>query len=103
MVRKILSGICVQRLLLITFDKGCLLANKFFFIKTVIFFLFTDLDKHVNLGKKFLMTINGESGDATNFAEFIEKNIALYKMNNGNSHVLQLYKKWILLFSILTL
>lgn len=29
------------------------------------------------------MTINGESGDATNFAEYIEKNIALYKMNNG--------------------
>jgi len=31
------------------------------------------------------MTINGESGDATNFSEFIEKNIALYKMNNGKS------------------
>ncbi|XP_066931503.1 proteasome subunit beta type-2-like [Clytia hemisphaerica] len=42
-----------------------------------------DLDKHVSLGKNFLMTINGESGDATNFAEYIQKNIALYKMNNG--------------------
>ena len=29
------------------------------------------------------MTINGESGDAANFAQYIEKNIALYKMNNG--------------------
>lgn len=42
-----------------------------------------DLDKHHQLGKNFSMTINGESGDAANFAQYIEKNIALYKMNNG--------------------
>lgn len=42
-----------------------------------------DLEKSFSLSKHFLMTINGESGDATNFAQYIEKNIALYKMNNG--------------------
>ena len=41
------------------------------------------MDKHHQLGKQFSMTINGESGDAANFAQYIEKNIALYKMNNG--------------------
>lgn len=30
-----------------------------------------------------VMGINGESGDTTQFAEFIAKNIQLYKMRNG--------------------
>lgn len=42
-----------------------------------------DVDKHFHLGTKFLMTVNGEAGDAANFAEYIEKNFQLYKMRNG--------------------
>ncbi|XP_057312801.1 proteasome subunit beta type-2-like [Hydractinia symbiolongicarpus] len=42
-----------------------------------------DVDKNFALGKNLLMTICGESGDTTNFAEYIEKNIQLYKMRNG--------------------
>jgi 20S proteasome subunit beta 4 len=29
------------------------------------------------------MAVTGESGDTTQFAEYIEKNIQLYKMRNG--------------------
>jgi 20S proteasome subunit beta 4 len=36
------------------------------------------------------MAVSGESGDTKQFAEYIAKNIALYKMRNGLSHP-QLY------------
>jgi len=35
------------------------------------------------LSSHLLMSICGESGDTTQFAEFIEKNVQLYKMRNG--------------------
>ena len=35
------------------------------------------------LSEHLLMGITGESGDTTHFAEYIEKNIQLYKMRNG--------------------
>ena len=42
-----------------------------------------DYDKAFKLSDKMLMTIVGESGDTTQYAEFIAKNIQLYKMQNG--------------------
>lgn len=35
------------------------------------------------LSDRLLMAVTGESGDTTQFAEYIEKNIQLYKMRNG--------------------
>ncbi len=35
------------------------------------------------LSSKVLMSICGESGDTVQFAEYISKNIQLYKMRNG--------------------
>jgi 20S proteasome subunit beta 4 len=35
------------------------------------------------LSDRLLMGIVGESGDTTHFAEYIEKNVQLYKMRNG--------------------
>lgn len=42
-----------------------------------------DEDKMFKLSDRLLMGITGESGDTTHFAEYIEKNIQLYKMRNG--------------------
>jgi len=42
-----------------------------------------NLDKHHVLGKYFQMTVTGESGDTNNFAQYVQKNIQLYKMRNG--------------------
>jgi len=42
-----------------------------------------DVNKHFDLGKHLFMTICGEAGDTTNFAEYVAKNIQLYKMRNG--------------------
>ena len=35
------------------------------------------------LSSHLLMAICGESGDTTQFGEYIEKNVQLYKMRNG--------------------
>ena len=35
------------------------------------------------MSDKMLMSVVGESGDTTQYAEFIAKNIQLYKMQNG--------------------
>lgn len=35
------------------------------------------------LSSKLLMLVTGEAGDTVQFAEYIEKNIQLYKMRNG--------------------
>ncbi|KXJ29047.1 proteasome subunit beta type-2 [Exaiptasia diaphana] len=42
-----------------------------------------DYDKMTQLSSKLLMLVSGESGDTTQFAEYIEKNVQLYKMRNG--------------------
>ena len=42
-----------------------------------------DEDKMFKLSDRLLMAVIGESGDTTQFAEYIEKNIQLYKMRNG--------------------
>ena len=42
-----------------------------------------DYDKNFALSDKLLMSVTGESGDTVQFAEFVAKNIQLYKMRNG--------------------
>ncbi|XP_046372400.1 proteasome subunit beta type-2-like [Haliotis cracherodii] len=42
-----------------------------------------DHDKMHKLSDKLLMLVTGESGDTVQFAEYISKNIQLYKMRNG--------------------
>jgi len=43
----------------------------------------SDQNKFFNLSDRLVMAVSGESGDTTQFAEYIAKNIALYKMRNG--------------------
>ena len=54
-------------------------------------FIFSDQDKMFKLSKKLLMLVTGEAGDTVQFAEYMEKNIQLYKMRNGESYK-RLYK-----------
>ncbi|KAG8187663.1 hypothetical protein JTE90_005515 [Oedothorax gibbosus] len=42
-----------------------------------------DEDKLYKMGNHLLMAVSGEPGDTIQFAEFIAKNIQLYKMRNG--------------------
>ncbi|KAJ8972719.1 hypothetical protein NQ317_000803 [Molorchus minor] len=42
----------------------------------------TDENKLHKLSDKLVMAVSGESGDTTQFAEYIAKNIQLYKMRN---------------------
>ncbi|XP_052776800.1 proteasome subunit beta type-2-like [Mya arenaria] len=42
-----------------------------------------DLDKMHKLNDNLLMLVVGESGDTVQFAEYMSKNIQLYKMRNG--------------------
>ena len=44
-----------------------------------------DQDKMFKLSSKLLMLVTGEAGDTVQFAEYMEKNIQLYKMRNGES------------------
>ncbi|GJQ87882.1 hypothetical protein Trydic_g1152 [Trypoxylus dichotomus] len=43
----------------------------------------TDENKLYQLSNNIVMAISGEKGDTTQFAEYIAKNIQLYKMRNG--------------------
>jgi len=43
----------------------------------------SDYDKVVQMSDKLVMAVSGESGDTNQFAEYIAKNIQLYKMRNG--------------------
>ena len=43
----------------------------------------SDQDKFCQLSDKLVMAVSGESGDTNQFAEYIQKNIQLYKMRNG--------------------
>lgn len=46
-------------------------------------FWILDDDKFYQLSDHLLMLVSGEPGDTIQFAEFIAKNIQLYKMRNG--------------------
>ena len=48
--------------------------------------IFSDHDKMFKLSDQLVMLVTGESGDTVQFAEYIEKNIQLYKMRNGKLH-----------------
>lgn len=53
------------------------------FFDLIFFFIILDYDKSFKLNDKMLMSVVGESGDTTQYAEFVAKNIQLYKMQNG--------------------
>jgi len=42
-----------------------------------------DQDKTFHLSDRLLMAVAGEGGDTVQFAEYIAKNIQLYRMRNG--------------------
>ncbi|XP_076865212.1 proteasome subunit beta type-2 isoform X1 [Brachyhypopomus gauderio] len=44
-----------------------------------------DYDKMFKLSEKILLLCVGEAGDTVQFAEYIQKNVQLYKMRNGKS------------------
>ena len=48
----------------------------------------SDYDKMHKMSDKLLMLVSGESGDTVQFAEYISKNIQLYKMRNGKCFLL---------------
>lgn len=46
---------------------------------------FSDYDKMFKLSEKILLLCVGEAGDTVQFAEYIQKNVQLYKMRNGKN------------------
>ncbi|OXU19505.1 proteasome subunit beta type-2 [Nasonia vitripennis] len=50
---------------------------------TSIMVMKSDEHKIHQVSKKLVMAVSGESGDATQFSEYISKNLQLYKMRNG--------------------
>lgn len=52
-----------------------------FYLSCLLYII--DEDKLHKISDKLVMAISGESGDTTQFAEYIAKNIQLYKMRNG--------------------
>ncbi|KAK6474371.1 proteasome subunit beta type-2 [Huso huso] len=46
-----------------------------------------DHDKMFKLSEKILMLCVGEAGDTVQFAEYIQKNVQLYKMRNGEEEL----------------
>lgn len=46
-------------------------------------FFSPDYDKMFKLSEKILLLCVGEAGDTVQFAEYIQKNVQLYKMRNG--------------------
>ena len=61
-------------------SNGKYMINQYFLITALEF---SDQRKSYQLSDKLVMTAVGESGDTNQFAEFITKNIQLYKMQNG--------------------
>lgn len=52
-------------------------------IYSIIFHIILDEEKIHKMSDKLVMAVSGESGDTTQFSEYIGKNIQLYKMRNG--------------------
>lgn len=59
-------------------------TGKLFNSNIILFYITTisDENKLHKLSNKLVMAVSGESGDTTQFAEYIAKNIQLYKMRN---------------------
>ncbi|XP_060536393.1 proteasome subunit beta type-2-like [Cylas formicarius] len=68
-----LLGIRFNDFVLIAADRTA--ANSIMVMKS-------DENKLYKLSNKLVMAVSGEAGDTTQFAEYIEKNIQLYKMRN---------------------
>lgn len=51
--------------------------------KWTLFMCCLDYDKMFKLSEKILLLCVGEAGDTVQFAEYIQKNVQLYKMRNG--------------------
>ncbi|GAB6022039.1 Proteasome subunit beta type-2 [Chamberlinius hualienensis] len=66
----------------IQFDNFAILASDTSNAHSIIV-MKKDDDKMFKLSDKLLMAVCGESGDTHQFAEYIAKNIQLYKMRNG--------------------
>lgn len=52
---------------------------------------FPDYDKMFKLSEKILLLCVGEAGDTVQFAEYIQKNVQLYKMRNGKDGLLFIF------------
>ncbi|XP_023233056.1 proteasome subunit beta type-2-like [Centruroides sculpturatus] len=66
----------------ITFDDFVLLASDKMVTQNIIM-MKKDDNKQYPLSDHLLMAVSGEPGDTVQFAEFIAKNIQLYKLRNG--------------------
>lgn len=60
-----------------------ILCQTFILVNKIGYISFTDTDKMFKLGDNLMMLVSGESGDTVQFAEYMAKNIQLYKMRNG--------------------
>lgn len=72
----------MEALIGIRFDTFTLLASDRTNAHSIIV-VKNDENKTYRLSDHLLLGVNGEAGDTAQFAEFIEKNIQLYKMRNG--------------------
>lgn len=66
----------------ITFKDFILLASDTSAVHSIIL-VKNDVSKMYQLSERLVMAVCGEPGDAVSFAEYVEKNIQLYKMRNG--------------------
>jgi 20S proteasome subunit beta 4 len=68
--------------LAMTFGDFALVANDQTSARSILV-MKEDYDKTFKMSDHLLMAVTGESGDTDQFAEFIAKNVQLYKMRNG--------------------
>jgi 20S proteasome subunit beta 4 len=66
----------------ITFKDFILLAADTSAVHSIIL-VKNDVSKIYSLSERLVMAVCGEPGDSVSFAEYVEKNINLYKMRNG--------------------
>lgn len=72
----------MEGLIGIAFNDFVLLASD----RTMTFSILAvkhDSDKLVKLDDRLVLGVSGEPGDSIQFAEYIEKNVQLYRMRNG--------------------
>nr|ABM55422.1 proteasome beta 2 subunit-like protein [Xenopsylla cheopis] len=74
----------MECLLGIRFDKFIMIAADMTNAQSIVV-MKNEENKIYEMTDRIVMGINGESGDTTQFAEYIAKNIQLYKMRNGYS------------------
>ena len=66
----------------ITFKDFVLLAADTSAVQSIVL-VKNDVSKIYKLNDRLVMAVCGEPGDSVSFAEYVEKNIQLYKMRNG--------------------